>query len=209
MRRSQRISDKRPPIETITITDSEDDDTPLPRQERIDGSSSDDDVVEIVKPRRVAVLSSSSTSADEGTPGSDSVSPHESTPESPAESPDELPQETPQETSPESPHETPQEPQQEPQHESESPIDAQHETNHESQHRTPHLDEREHIRQLATRRKLVLDQIMGAINAKDGVDFVVKWKGLEHLERVPLDNMRVLFPQEVLDYMCQKIKWRN
>lgn len=256
MRRSERISRKRTTIECITITDSEDDDVPLPRQERIpgpplvrsrqppspgsatsssydsphpnesyttgstrklssspeggdarnddvdydvgdgdgdgddgdDGDDDDDDDgddKEVLKPpRRVPVLTSSSSDGESqaaNTSNSNLTS-------TPGKRPD-----------------------------CSGPSafkklaalenDSAQNATAESRHRLS--DAAENIKQRATRRRLVLDRIVGAVNADGGVEFVVKWKGLEQVERVPLDDMRKLFPHEVLTFMCQRIKWRD
>lgn len=61
----------------------------------------------------------------------------------------------------------------------------------------------------AKQRRLALGEIVGAVNEENRVDFIVKWKGLRELERVPLKHMRVLFPQQVVDFMYQRVKWTN
>lgn len=58
-------------------------------------------------------------------------------------------------------------------------------------------------------RKLHLEKIIGAFRLDEQVYFVVKWKGLIQPERVALTDLRLLFPDQVLDYMCQKIKWAD
>jgi hypothetical protein len=68
---------------------------------------------------------------------------------------------------------------------------------------------RESIRKRATRRQLTVERIVGAVNDAGKVDFVVKWKGLERFERVPMNDMKELFPIQVLDFMYPRIKWLN
>jgi hypothetical protein len=67
----------------------------------------------------------------------------------------------------------------------------------------------ESAKQRATKRRLVLDKIVGAVKDESNIDFLVQWKGLEQSERVPLRDMRILFPKEILDYMYEKIKFKE
>lgn len=60
------------------------------------------------------------------------------------------------------------------------------------------------------RRKLALEKIVGAIKPKsDLVEFVIKWEGLNRLERMSLKELKILFPDKLIEFMCQRIKWRG
>jgi len=57
-------------------------------------------------------------------------------------------------------------------------------------------------------RKLVLEKIIGAIrNSNNRVEFIVKWKGLSRLERISIGDLKILFPDRLIEFMCERIKW--
>lgn len=68
-----------------------------------------------------------------------------------------------------------------------------------------HQDET--IEQRMRRRNLSLERIIGAVKSDTGVLLVVKWRGLTELEKISLSDSRKLFPQQVLDFMFQRVKW--
>lgn len=55
-------------------------------------------------------------------------------------------------------------------------------------------------------RKLRLAEILGAQNGEP-IHLIVKWHGVKEPERVPLKVLRVVYCQEVLDFLIKKIKW--
>lgn len=55
-------------------------------------------------------------------------------------------------------------------------------------------------------RKLRLKHIVGAVNSNP-VHLIVKWHGVPDLEKVPLQVLRSLYCQEILDFLIAKIKW--
>lgn len=57
-------------------------------------------------------------------------------------------------------------------------------------------------------RKLKLKEIVGVVNDKD-ILLVVKWHGVNNLEKVPLKTMRRFFCNDILEFFLQKIKWIN
>lgn len=71
------------------------------------------------------------------------------------------------------------------------------------------LEHEQDIKHRARRRQLALDKIIGVFKdpMSGRVDFVVKWRGLADMERVPFREMSLLFPSKVLDYMFARIQW--
>lgn len=57
-------------------------------------------------------------------------------------------------------------------------------------------------------RKLKLKEIVGVVNDKEML-LVVKWHGIDNLEKVPLTTMRRFFCNDILEFFLQKIKWVN
>lgn len=55
-------------------------------------------------------------------------------------------------------------------------------------------------------RKLKLKHIVGAVNGNP-IHLIVKWHGVSELERVPLQVLRTLYCQEILDFLIEKIRW--
>lgn len=63
------------------------------------------------------------------------------------------------------------------------------------------------LRDRITKRKLILENIIGAVNTNEDILLVVKWKGLAEIEKISLNDLRKYFCQDVLDFMLDKIKW--
>lgn len=55
-------------------------------------------------------------------------------------------------------------------------------------------------------RKLKLQEILGAIRNPE-LSFIVKWRGIEQEEKIPLDILRKFYSQEVLDFLLKNLKW--
>lgn len=58
-------------------------------------------------------------------------------------------------------------------------------------------------------RKLLLKEIVGAVNGGEEIVLIVKWHGISGLEKVPLQVLRRFHCQDILDFLLQKIKWRE
>lgn len=57
------------------------------------------------------------------------------------------------------------------------------------------------------RRKLCLKEFLGATLDDNGIYLLVKWHGLEKIEKVPLEIMRIFHPQQVIDFLVGNLKW--
>lgn len=76
-----------------------------------------------------------------------------------------------------------------------------------------HLDESssqplKEARNVINKRKLKLSQIIAAVNGGEGhITLVVRWHGVEEPEKIPLVILRYDYPQEVIDFLLNHLKW--
>lgn len=64
--------------------------------------------------------------------------------------------------------------------------------------------------ELFTERRLRLKEIVGAVNPGDGETLlIVKWHGIDSLEKVPLQVLRRFYCQDIVDFLLPKIKWQS
>lgn len=72
----------------------------------------------------------------------------------------------------------------------------------------PAKESHETMTERVKRRRLILEKIVGSVRTPSNtIDYIVKWKGLKQLERISLSDLRILFPAELVDYMCSQIRW--
>ena len=73
----------------------------------------------------------------------------------------------------------------------------------------PNLD-LESLEERVRKRRFVVDKIIGAIRPKDGiVEFVIRCKGLTQLQRMSLDELKVICPSKLVEFMCGCIRWER
>lgn len=70
-------------------------------------------------------------------------------------------------------------------------------------------DEYEKYDKLIRARKLKLERIVGLAGDDEHITVVVRWVGIEALEKVPLRVLRQFYGQTLLDYLLPKIRWDN